>query len=75
MRKETTNFIANILTEKLKEETRNYQSIYSAWVSDLIDSTKDFFEDNCFCMTELNKLIKDYEDTKEWIDSKANKEE
>lgn len=69
MKKETTMFIADLLTETLKEETRNYQPIHYGWVQGLINATKDFYEDNGFYMGELNRLIENYKDTKNWIDT------
>lgn len=75
MEKETASFIAELLTNKLKEETRNYQPIYSCWVEKLIKATKEFYEYNAFYTADLERLINDYYDTKEWIDSKTNKGE
>lgn len=75
MEKETASFIAELLTNELKEETKNYQPIYSCWVEKLIKATKDFYEYNAFYTEDLERLIKDYYDTKEWVDSKTNKGE
>ena len=65
-------FIAELLTHELKKETRNYTPYHCSWVEHLIKVTKKFFEDNALYMVELEKLIKDYQETKEWLDSKIS---
>lgn len=67
-------FIAELLTDELKEETRNYNAIHSSWVEHLIKATKGFYEDNEFYMLELERLIKEYYETKEWYEKKCQED-
>ena len=68
-------FIAEILTDELRQEVRNYNEFHSRWVKDLIKAIKRFYDDNSLYDAELERLIKEYNETKEWIDSQTNKGE
>ena len=70
MKTETALFIANLLEEELKEETRNYKEYHSSWTENLIKASEEFFDDNAIETFELDRLIKDYYETKEWYDKK-----
>lgn len=67
-------FIAEILTDALREETRNYNAIHSSWVQHLIKATKRFYEDNAFYMLELERLIKEYNETKQWNEDRCKED-
>lgn len=64
-------FIAEILTDELKEETRNYVPYHQAYVNDLIKATKDLYEYGGFYTAELERLIKEYSKTKQWNENKC----
>ena len=66
MTRENALFIANVLEEELKDETANYNSNHTEWVKQLIKATISFFEENNFYRWELNRLIREYNETKQW---------
>lgn len=67
-------FIANLLEEELIEETRHYNAIHSSWVESLIKATRWYFDDNAFYAGELERLIKEYHEAKEWYDKKCQED-
>ena len=67
-------FIAEVLTDELKEETRNYVPYHQAYVGDLIKATKDLYEYGSFYMLELEKLIKEYNEVKELYEKKCQED-
>lgn len=67
-------FIAELLTDELREETRNYKPYHYSWVEHLIKVTKNYFEDNALYMLELDRLIADYYETQDWYNKKCKED-
>ena len=74
MEQQNILFIAEVLTDELKEEIRNYKPYHQRYVDELIKATKDLYEYGGFYTSELEKWIKEYNETKQWNEDKCQGE-